>query len=191
MPDQLCLSLWLHDFDEQTMLERFGELLRLFPFSALRPGISALKIYAIEFTEPGVSEQRFAGDVDVETVIELAQEFPEPDCAYLVEGWWDLWRLDANGTWQLSSSPVTLTCFGPEFENDVGDHVRLELGAEERFLPMPGVPQSARKAHSNLQSIVRLAREIEQKAPLDRRSLWSESGEDFAERVMELADEAE
>ncbi len=191
MPDQLCLSLWLRDFDERTMLERFRELLHLFPFSALRPGITALRIYAIEFTEPGISEQMFAGDVDADTVVELAEEFPEPDCAYLVEGWWDLWRLDAEGNWKLSPSPVTLTCLGPQFENDLGDQVRLELGAEERFLPMPGVPQSGRKAHSNLQSIVRLAHEIEQKAPLERQSLWSESGEDFAERLMELADEAE
>jgi len=165
--------------------------LHRFPFSAQRPGITALRIYAIEFTEPGVLEQLFAGDVDADTVIELAEEFPEPDCAYLVEGWWDLWRLDAEGRWQLSPSPVTLTCFGPGFENDVGDHVRLELGAEERFMPMPGVPLSGRKAHSNLQSIVRLAREIEQKTPLERQNLWSESGEDFAERLMELADEAE
>jgi hypothetical protein len=191
MPDQLCLSLWLRDFDEATLLGRFRELLRLFPFSGLRPGIVALRIYALEFTEPGLSEVMFAGDVDADTVVDLAEEFPEPDCAYLVEGWWDLWRHDANGTWQLSPSPVVLTCFGPQFENDMGDHIRLELGAEERFLPLAGVPHSARKAHSNLQSIARLAREIEKGLPLGRQSLWSESGEDFAERLMELADEAD
>jgi hypothetical protein len=65
------------------------------------------------------------------------------------------------------------------------------LGPEERFLPLMGVPQSARKAHSNLQSIVRLARGIEQRLPLERQNLWSESGEDFAERLLELADEAD
>ncbi len=189
MPDQLCLSLWVRGFDGQTMLGRFGELLRLFPFSALRPGMAALRIYAIEFAEPALSEQMFAGDVDAETVVELAAEFPEPDCGYLVEGWWDLWRYDGN--WQLSPSPVVLTCFGPQFENDLGDHVRLELGPEERFLPLAGVPESARKAHSNLQSIARLAREIDQRLPMERQSLWSESGEDFVERVMELADEAD
>lgn len=189
MPDQLCLSLRLRDFDEHTMLACFRELLRLFPFSALRPGIAALRIYALEFTEPGLSEQMFAGDVDAETLVELAEEFPEPDCAYLLEGWWDLWRHDANGNWQLSPSPVVLTCFGPQFENEIGDHLRLELGPEERFLPLVGVPQSARKAHSNLQSIARLAREIEKRMPLERQSLWSESGEDFAEHLMELADE--
>ena len=189
MPDQLCLSLWLRGFDGQTMLERLRELLRIFPFSTLRPGIGALRIYALEFAEPGLSERMFAADIDADTVVELAGDFPEPDCAYLVEGWWDLWRHE--GGWQLSPSPVVLTCFGPRFENETGDHLRLELGPEERFLPLTGVPQSARKAHSNLQSIVRLAREIEKRLPLERQNLWSESGEDFAERLLELADEAD
>lgn len=191
MPDQLCLSLWPRDFDEQTMLERLRELLRLFPFSALRPGISALRIYALEFAEPALFEQMFAGEVDADLVVDLAEEFPESDCAYLVEGWWDLWKLDANGDWKLGPAPVVLSCFGPRFENEVGDQLRLDLGTEDLFLPPPGVPQSARKAHSNLQSIVRLAHEIDQNVPLVRQSLWSESGEDFAERLMELADEAD
>jgi hypothetical protein len=189
MPDRLCLSLWLREFDERTMLGRFRDLLRIVPFSALRPGIAALRIYALDFAEPALSEQMFAGDVDADTVVDLAEEFPERDCAYLVEGWWDLWRYD--GSWQLAPSPVVLTCFGPQFENEIGDHLRLELGAEERFLPLEGVPQSARRAHSNLQSIVRLAREIERALPIERQNLWSESGEDFAERLMELTDDGE
>jgi hypothetical protein len=188
MPDQLCLSLWLREFDQDTMLRHFGELLRVFPFSAQRPGIAAIRIYALEFIEPALSEQMFAAEGDADTVVELAQEFQEPDCAYLVEGWWDLWRYDSD--WQLAPSPVVLSCYGPRFENDLHDHLRLELGPEEFFLPLVGVAQSARKAQSNLQSIVRLARDLEQRLPVKRRSLWSESGEDFAERVAELAEEA-
>jgi hypothetical protein len=188
MPDQLCLSLWLRDFDRNTMLRRLGELLRIFPFSRQRPGIAALRIYAIEFTEPALAEQMFAREVDADTVVELAQEFQGPDCAYLVEGWWDLWRYDRD--WQLAPSPVVLSCFGPQFENDARDHLRLELGAEESFLPLPGAPQSARKAHSNLQSILRLARDIETQLPVTQRNLWSESGEDFTERLAEVAEEA-
>jgi hypothetical protein len=188
MPDQLCLSLWLRDFDRDTMLRRLEELLRIFPFSSLRPGVAALRIYAIEFTEPALFEQMFAGEVDADTLMEMAEGYQAPDCAYLVEGWWELWRYE--GGWQLLPAPVVLTCFGPQFENEVGDHLRLELGPEEYFLPASGLPQGARKAHSNLQSIVRLAREIENRLPVKRLSLWSESGEDFAERLEELADEA-
>ncbi len=187
MPDQVCLSLWLRDFDESTMLEQFRELLSLFPFSQLRQGIAGLKVYAIEFTEPGVAEHLFARDPDPDSVAELAAEFAEPDCACLVEGFWELWRYD-NG-WQLLPSPVVLACFGPQFENDVGDHVRLELGPEDRFLPDAEVPDSGRKAFSNLRSIARLAREIGKRLPVERQHLWSESGEDFAERLEEAADE--
>jgi hypothetical protein len=186
MPDQVCLSLWLRGFNQKTMFDRFRELLHAFPFSNLRPGIGALRVYAIEFTEPGLSEQMFAHEVDPDTVMEFVQEFQEPDCAYLVEGWWDLWRYD--GGWQLAPSPVVLSCFGPLFENDEGDHLRLDLGPEDFFLPLDGVPDAARKAHSNLQSIVRLAHELEERLPVSRQNLWSESGEDLAERLRELAD---
>ncbi len=189
MPDQICLSLWLRDFDPENMLRRFGDFLRAFPFSNLRPGITALRIYALEFVEPGLSEQTFAEPVTADELVELAAEFQEPDCAYLIEGWWDLWRHNNDG-WQLTPSPVVLTCFGPEFDNDTGEHIRLELGAEEWFLPVPEAPQAARKAQSNLQSIARLARELEENLQVERQKLWSDSGEDFMERLEDLADSA-
>jgi hypothetical protein len=188
MPDQLCLSLWLRGFDERTMLRHFRELLRIFPFSRLRPGIAALRVYAIEFAEPGLVEQAFAQEVDADTAVKYAGEFQEPDCAYLIDGWWELWRYE--GGWQLAPAPVVLSCFGPEFENDLGDNLRLELGPEEYFLPVAGAPQGARKAQSNLKSLVRVAHDIESRLPVERRRLWSESGEDFAERLEDLADEA-
>jgi hypothetical protein len=188
MPDQLCLSLWLRDFDGRTMFRHFRTLLRLFPFSQLRPGIAALRVYAIEFAEPALSEQAFAEAVDADTVIKCAREFQEPDCAWLIDGWWELWLYQA--AWQLAPSPVVLTCFGPQFENELGDNLRLELGPEERFLPVAGAPQGVRKAQSNLASLARLAYQIGDRLPVERQKLWSESGEDFAERLETLADEA-
>ena len=76
-----------------------------------------------------------------------------------------------------------LTCFGPEFEHDLSDHLRLDLGLESDFLPRPGAPQNERKSQSNLASLVRLARDIGGAMPIARRSLWSDSGENFAERL--------
>jgi hypothetical protein len=187
MPDQLCLSLWLRGFDAHSMLGRFEDLLRVFPFSRLRPGISALRIYALEFSEPALFEQLFAAEAGVETVAGLFNQFRNADCAYLVEGWWELWRHDAQ--WQLAPAPLTLTCFGPDFDNDAGDHLRLDLGAETDFLPQPDVPGSARKARSNLQGLLRLARDIQDVLPVARRRLWSESGEDFAARLDEAVPE--
>lgn len=181
MPDRLYLSLWIRGFDEGNMLRHFGRMLGAFPFSRLRPGIAALRIYAIEEVEPPLLEQAFAGDADVETVLRIAGEFENPDCAYMVEGWWELWRFQAE--WKLAPSPVTLFCFGPQFENDAGDHLRIELGVDSQFLPQPSLPQGARRAQSNLQSVVRLARELESSMPLESRRIWCESGENFADRV--------
>ncbi len=183
MPDQLNLSLWIRGYSSSTMLRHFEELLRVFPFSHLRPGIGVLRIYAVAFQEPPLLEQAFPEEVDPGTVAEMCREFENPDCAYVVEGWWELWRYERD--WQLRPAPVMLACFGPEFEDEMGDHLRLEFGADEDFLPRAGTPQSPQKARSNLAGLARLAREIGNAMPLERKSLWSDSGENFAERLDE------
>lgn len=181
MPDLLYLSLWLRDHREQNMLDRFERLLRAFPFSRLRPGISSLRVQAVAEGEPPVLEQAFATSPEIQKVIALAREFVHADCAVVVEGWWELWQW--KDEWRLLPSRVTLTCYGPEFENDVGDHLRIELGTERQFLPQLSLPQGDRIARSNLRSVVRLAEELERTLPVERRQLWSESGENFAALV--------
>jgi hypothetical protein len=181
VPDRLYLSLWIRDFTETTLLRHFRQALGVIPFSKLRTGIAALRVHALEFAEPPLVEHAFPEQPDLETVERLAREFDHPDCAYTVDGFWELWKYD--GDWALRPSPVSITCFGPEFENDEGDHLRLDLGAESDFLPDPGLPGSPRKAQSNLASLVRLSRELQRSLPLSRRRLWLDSGEDFAAAV--------
>ncbi|MEK7408938.1 MAG: hypothetical protein AAB225_28070 [Acidobacteriota bacterium] len=181
MPDRFYLSVWIRGFDERGMLGRFEQLLRAFPFSRLRPAIARLKVYAIEEVEPPLLEQAYGGVPDVEAVLEAARDFEHADCAYMVEGWWDLWS--CAGEWKLLPSRVTLACYGPEFANDEGDHLRIELGVDTQFVPQPGLPQAARMAQSNLQSVVRLAGELEKCMPVRTRRLWLESGADFAAQV--------
>ncbi len=181
MPDELCLSLWVRGYDESTMLRHFEELLRVFPFSRLRAGISLLRIYALEFLEPPLLERAYGEGAEIDALIEVCREFQNADCAYSVDGWWELLRYKAG--WLLAPSRVSLHCFGPLFEDDPRDHLRIEFGPETDFLPQAGVPDSARKAQSNLMSVVRLVREIEASLPIERKSVWSESGENFAERL--------
>jgi len=82
---------------------------------------------------------------------------------------------------------VLLGCYGPEFENDIGDQLRFELGLDSHFLPRPGLPESAPKVKSNIRSVLRLAQELDQALPVLKRRLWTESGEDFAARLRSLA----
>ncbi len=187
MPDPLTLSLWIRGFREETLPDCFEKVLRAFPFSRLRPGLSALRVYAIEFVEPAVFEHLLTAEAAVEDVLELAAEFRNPDCAYVVEGWWDLWQY--TGDWQLTPARVSISCYGPDFENELGDNFRLELGPDTLFLPDPAIPDGVRKVHSNLQSVVRLAGDLAAVLPVARRRLWSESGENFAERLDEAVSE--
>ncbi len=166
------------------MLRHFDELLRVFPFSKLRPGIAGLRIYALEEVEPPLLERAFPAEIDADTVIAICREFENDDCAYVVDAWWELFQFDGED-WQLKPAHVTITCFGPAFDNDLGDHLRIDAGTEDDFLPDLEVPDSDRAARSNVAGLVRLAKEIESALPVERRQLWSESGENLAERLDE------
>ena len=181
MPDRLYLSLWIRGFDEGNMLRHFEQMLGTFPFSRLRPGISSLKIYAIEETEPALLEQGYTASTSFETGLEAAREFQNADCAYILDAWWELWQFD--GEWKLAPSRVSLCCFGPWFDNEVGDHLRIEFPNKTDFLPQAETPHSARMAQSNLKGLLRLAHELEGAVPVETQRLWSESGENFAERL--------
>ncbi len=183
MPDRVSLSLWIKNYNAQNNLRHFEELLRVFPFSKLRPGISGVRIYALEFAEPALFERMYPGEVDIPTVIETCREFENDDCAYMVDGFWELFQYE--GEWRLAPARVTLACFGSTFENDIGDHLRIEAGIESDFIPDPDIPGSDSAVRSNLQGLVRMAKEIGAALPVERRRLWSESGENLAERLDE------
>jgi hypothetical protein len=187
MPDQLYLSLWVRGFDERNMLRHFAQLLHTFPFSAIRPGVSALRIYAIEATEPPLFERSYAAPPPIEEIIQPAREFENPDCLYMADAWWEVWRY--KDQWTLTPAPVSLCCFGPHFENDVGDNLRIELGADADFLPQPGLPETIAKVRSNVTGLLRLTREARSSLPLVDLRLWTESGENFAERLDEALSE--
>jgi hypothetical protein len=112
------------------------------------------------------------------------------DCAVELEAEWDLWQRSETG-WSLAPARVLLCCYGPDFENDEGDHLRIELGLDALYLPQTEVKGSLRTAQSNLRSLLHLVNEMEQTLPLERRLLWSESGANFAELVAETLGQVE
>jgi len=183
MADQLYLSYWLRGFSEENMLRKFERLLRTFPFSAAATAVTTLRIYAMEYAEPPLLEVSFAGATGPEQIVEAAAQFQNADCAFLVGGSWDLWQPE-NG-WQLSPAGVVLACFGPQFQNEAGDQLRLELGLDFHFLPPAGQTSANRKVQSNIRSLLRLSHDLDGAFPVERRLLWTESGENFAEKLRE------
>ncbi len=187
MSDRLYLSCWLRGFSENSMLRHFETLLTLFPFSKLAARGPVLRVYAIALSEPPLLEREFAHTgpkaAMVESMVAAAREFLNADCCLEVDAVWDLWQW--SGEWKLAPAAVTILCFGPGFENDAGDHLRIEFGPDFRFLPIEGVEGSLRMGRSNLLSLLHLVGDIERALPVQRRRIWSESGANFAELLAE------
>jgi hypothetical protein len=175
------------------MLRQFETLLGIFPFSKLASRGPVLRVYAVEMSEPALLEREFApGGVKADmaaAIVAASRDFIESDCCLEVEAYWDLWQW--SGEWKLAPAAVTLLCFGPGFANDAGDHLRIELGPDFRFLPMPDVEASLRMGQSNLRSLLHLVSDIEKGLPVQRRSIWSESGVNFAELLAETVSRLE
>jgi hypothetical protein len=183
--DRLYLSCWIPGYNQTNMLRHFGRMLSLFPFSKLAKRGPLIRVQALEHSEPLLFEREFTPGADPKDILESAREFMQDDCACEVDAAWDLW--DHNGTeWKLAPVSVTLVCFGPHFDNELGDQLRIEFGLDARFLPQPGVEGALRIGQSNIRSLLHLVEEIDRVMKPERRSLWSESGANFADVLRQL-----
>jgi hypothetical protein len=178
MSDRLYLSCWTSDFSDFTMLRNYAKLLALFPISKLSQRPQTLRVHAVSFSEPPVVENPFEPTDTFEVMLDAARDFVGGDCACDIETAWDLWQFD--GDWKLTPAPVTISCFGPDFEQDSDDHLRIDFGLDSKFLPS-SVKGAVRMQQSNIRSLLYLVSQMEQALPLSRRKLWSESGANFAE----------
>ncbi len=183
MADEIYLSYWLRDPGQG--LTQFERLLRRFPFSRLAVRPAALRLYALEPAEPPQAEYVIEAPPDPAAVLTLALEMAHSDVCFELEADWDLLQWD--GEWKLAPSRVTLVCFGPEFDNPVGDHLRLELGRDGLYLPDPDVAGSPRAAQANLRSVVQLTRDLDASLEARERRLWNESGENLADLLIARA----
>ncbi|HEY1755484.1 MAG TPA: hypothetical protein VGG72_08815 [Bryobacteraceae bacterium] len=169
------------------MTRHMETLLALFPFSKLAARGPVLRVYAVEMAEPPLLEREFLPGTpsapQATAIVEAAKDFVDSDCCLEVEANWDLWQW--NGEWKLAPAAVTILCFGPGFESDSDDHLRIEFGPDFRFLPMEGVEGSLRMGRSNLLSLLHLVGDMERALPIKRRRIWSESGANFAELLAE------
>ncbi len=182
MADQLYLSYWLRGFTEFNMLRHLETALRRFPFSRLSPGI-LLRIHALSFTEPLLLEQSFAGLDDSDQMLSVMSHYRSGDVAYQVEGKWDIWQRQEE-EWKLVPAPVALYAFAPGFERERDEQIRVDFGLDFHFLPQPEQPGSARLVESNIRSLLSLVHDLDNNLAVERRQLWSESGENFAERLQ-------
>jgi hypothetical protein len=183
MADQLYLSYKLRNFGAQNMLRYYEKVLRIFPFTRLARQASTFKVLAVDYNEPPVVEIPYPPPVPIEAVLAIAKDFENPDAAYRLESWWDLWQF-IDQDWKLAPSRVALCCFGPEFEHESSDDLTVEFGIDAHFLPQPDLPNSLRMVQSNIKSLLKLVHDLDDALPEETRRLWSESGENFSEKLQ-------
>lgn len=176
------------------MLRNYGKVLEQFPFSPENPAETILRVQAVSTAEPPVLERAFLDPVDPKDVIEAASEFLHDDSAYTLETWWGLWTFERE--WSLQPARVSLSCYGPRFNDSPqgedesrAEHLRIDFGLDTWFLPQAELPNGAWYARSNLKGLLRFIHSVDEALPVEQRSLWTESGGNFAERLREAAEE--
>ena len=182
MADQLYLSYKLRGYTAQNALRHFEKLVKLFPYSKLSRGATTLRVNAVSALEPPLFEQSFDDPPNVDSMLLAAREFAAADCGFYVDTRWDLWQYDTD--WQVAPARITLSAFAPGFDSGLDEHMRIEFGVDSLFLPQPELPNFLFMSRSNVRSLLHLVHELDQNFSVEERRLWTESGENFAERLQ-------
>jgi len=184
MHDPLFLSLWLRNFAAVGLPLYLKKAVAVFPQSRLRPG-GVLRVYPLSFREAPLLEEYFDGALDPQAAAERAQQHLNDDVAFQVQLRWDLYQW--TGEWELKPSTVFIEIFGPEFDTPRGEHVRIDLGPQRLYLPEEH-SDNLRPVQSNIRSVLHLTGDLEKELIAERKLLWTEDEENFAERLKALLD---
>jgi hypothetical protein len=189
MPDPLYLSLWFSTFEADDMLPRALVVMRQFPFSEVKPGITYLALHPVSWNEPTILEQRLRPGIPPEEAVLIASDLLHEDYAYFFEAFWDLWTVAENDEWTLQPSQVKFLVHGTEFEDGVYQqegHVQVDLGMDTPFLQedVPLTIEAAARVHANVQKLVDFTSKVEKSSGANARLLWSESDQNFAQKLI-------
>ena len=190
MADSLYFSLWFSDFSPEEMLVRALSVMRQFPFSKGLPGITYFALHPVSWNEPTILEQRFRPGAAPEEAILVAADLLHEDYAYVFDANWDLWTPQtAEGEWTLLPSPVSIIVRGEEFEegeSETQGEVQLDFGLDTPFLheelQLTGEVES--RVRANVQMLVDFINRVENSSIASTRLLWSESGENLAQKLV-------
>ncbi|MGA2965451.1 MAG: hypothetical protein ABSD64_04510 [Terriglobales bacterium] len=190
MGDSLYLSLWFPSFDESEILPRTIGVLRQFPFSPARHGVTYCSIQPVSWSEPTILERRFHPGVPPEDAAEVAAELLHDDYAYVFEAYWDLWTPPEGAEkWVLEPSLVRLIAHGMEFEEHTAEdagHIQIDFGLDSSFLheEVDLTSEEERNVRSNVHKLVEFTAQVEKNAGATGRLLWSESDENLAQKLI-------
>lgn len=189
MADPLYLSLWYQNFDVEEMLPRMLSVLRQFPFSAQAPGVSYVALHPVSWSEATVLERRFSPPASPEAAVLVASEQLHQDYAYVFEGAWNIGAQAEDGKWRQKASPVKFIARALDFDEGAWEqegHIQIDFGLDSSFL-QEGANldrEGEERVRANVQQLVDFTNAIEQKSGASGRLLWSESEDNFAQKLI-------
>jgi hypothetical protein len=193
MPDPLYLSLWFADFSGPAMLPHVLAVLRQFPFSSQRPGITYASVQPISWDEASILERRFSPGIETEEALTIVADLIHDDYAYVFDAYWDLWMPDGSGEiareWRLVPSPVKFIVQGEEFDEGAQEqtgHIQIDFGLDSPFLQenIALTEETQNKVRENVAKLVEFTVKAEKNTRATGRLLWSESDENLAQKLI-------
>jgi hypothetical protein len=188
--DSLYLSLWFPDFEVEDMLPRALSVLRQFPFSAERSGISYLAVHPISWDEATILEQSYPRGIQPEAAVLVASDLLHEDYAYVFEAAWNLWMLgEGDKEWMLKPSLVRFEVRGEEFDEGSyreEGHIQIDFGPDSPFLQehVQLTEEAEMQVRANVQKLVEFTSAVEKTSGASGRLLWSESEENLAQKLI-------
>jgi len=191
MADPLYLSLWFPHFSPSEMVPRLLSVVRQFPFSASRPGISAVAVQPVSWGEATILERRFRPGLDPEQAAAIVGELLHTDYAYVMEAFWDLWvpTEEDPDEWVVMPRPVKFIAHGAEFDDGIfqqAGHLQVDFGLDTPFLyeEMKLDRLLEDRVRQNVQKLVSFTNTVEKNCGISGRVLWSESDENLAQKLI-------
>ena len=197
MADRLYLSLWFPNFRLPALAPAIVSVLKQFSAPDLPLRVHAAAAYPISWNEAPVYQRIYEQDEVQESVPERAvaeaTEILHDDFAYEFELKWDLWVAETVGgldtTWKLEPVIVRVVGFGPEFDEAAyqqNGQVRVDFGLDTPFLleDVDLDQDGAEHIKRNVQKLVEVTNAIQQNCGISSRLLWSDSGENLAQKLI-------
>jgi hypothetical protein len=197
MADQLYLSVWFPNFRLASLPAALVAVLKQFSKIGGAGTVAAAAAYPISWNEAPVFQRIFDDEENEvaapERAVAEATEMLHDDYAYEFEVEWELWspaqQGDLDPLWKLEPHTVRITGFGPEFDEgsyEQNGHIRIDLGTDTVFLQdeVDLDQEAAAKVQQNVQRLIDFTHAIEQNIGISSRLLWSESGENLAQKLI-------
>lgn len=193
MADRLYLSLWFPNFRLAALAPALIAVIKQFGVSR----VHAASAYPISWNEPPFYQRVYEEDEVAESALERAVgealELLHDDFAYEFELKWDLWVPETVGgldpMWRQEPVVVRVVGFAPQFDEQAFEQngqVRVDFGLDTLFLveDIDLDEVGAEHVKRNVQKLVDVTNSIQEKCGISSRLLWSESGENLAQKLI-------